>query len=69
MAIGGIGKINQIMNFIKESRAELSRVTWPTRDAVIGGTVVVILVSLILVIYMGIIDFIVTKILGFLMAR
>jgi len=69
MAIGGIGKINQLISFIKESRAELNRVTWPTREAVIGGTVVVILVSLILVIYMGIVDFIVTKILGFLMAR
>ncbi len=69
MAISGVRKINQLVNFIKESRAELNRVTWPTREAIIGGTMVVILVSLILVIYMGVVDFIVTKILGFLMAR
>ncbi len=62
-------KIQQALTFLREVRAELNRVTWPTREAVIGGTVAVIVLSLILVIYMGIIDFIVTKILGLLMVR
>ncbi len=62
-------KIQQFWSFVKEARAELNRVTWPTREAVIGGTLVVILLSLILVVYMGIIDFMVTKILGFFMTR
>ncbi len=62
-------KLQQAITFLREVRAELNRVTWPTREAVIGGTVAVIVLSLILVIYMGIVDFIVTKILGFLMVR
>ncbi len=62
-------KIQQAVTFLREVRAELNRVTWPTREAVIGGTVAVIVLSLILVVYMGIIDFIVTKLLGLLMVR
>ncbi len=62
-------KLQQAITFLREVRAELNRVTWPTREAVIGGTVAVIVLSLILVIYMGIIDFIVTKLLGLLMVR
>ena len=62
-------KLQQAITFLREVRAEMNRVTWPTREAVIGGTVAVIVLSLILVIYMGIIDFIVTKLLGLLVVR
>lgn len=59
--------INKLITFIKESIAEAKRVTWPTREAIIGGTVVVILVSLFLVVFMWIIDLIVTRFLALLM--
>lgn len=58
---------NEGIQFLKEVRAELTRVTWPTREMVIGGTVVVFLVSLFLVIYMGVLDFIITKLLGLIL--
>ncbi len=50
--------------FLKEVREELKKVVWPTRDEVIRLTSVVIIVSLIVGLYLGGIDFILTKILA-----
>ena len=50
--------------FLKEVRDELKKVVWPTRDEVIRLTAVVIIVSLIVGVYLGGIDFLLTKILA-----
>jgi preprotein translocase subunit SecE len=50
--------------FLKEVRDELKKVVWPTRDEVIRLTAVVIIVSLIVGVYLGGIDSILTKILA-----
>ncbi len=50
--------------FLKEVQEELKKVVWPTRDEVIRLTVVVIVVSLIVGLYLGGIDLILTKILA-----
>lgn len=43
--------------FLKEVRFELSKVTWPTKQELIGSTIVVIVLSLILSIFIGIVDY------------
>jgi preprotein translocase subunit SecE len=50
--------------FLKEVLDELKKVVWPTRDEVIRLTAVVIIVSLIVGLYLGGIDLILTKILA-----
>lgn len=50
--------------FLKEVKDELRKVVWPTRDEVIRLTAVVIIVSLIVGIYLGGIDLMLTKILA-----
>jgi len=55
--------------FLKEVRDELKKVVWPTRDEVIRLTGVVILVSLFVGIFLGGADFILTKLVGLLIAR
>jgi preprotein translocase subunit SecE len=42
--------------FLTEVRAELGRVTWPTRREVWATTVVVILISLLIGIYLYLVD-------------
>lgn len=42
--------------FIKETRNELGKVTWPTREQAIRLTGVVILVSLLVSLYLGLLD-------------
>ena len=49
--------------FLKETRDELKKVVWPTRDEVIRLTSVVIIVSLIVGIFLGGIDYILTNLL------
>jgi preprotein translocase subunit SecE len=56
-------------NFLREVRDELKKVVWPTRDEVIRLTGVVILVSLFVGIFLGSVDFILTKLVGLLIAR
>ena len=53
-------------NFINEVIDELKKVTWPSKNQTIRLTTVVILISLIIGIYIGIIDVLLAKGLEFL---
>ena len=55
--------------FLKEVRDELKKVVWPTRDEVIRLTGVVILISIVVGIFLGGTDFILTKLIGLLITR
>jgi len=56
-------------NFLRETRDELSKVVWPTRDEIIRLTGVVILVSLFVGIFLGGTDFILTKLIELIVVR
>lgn len=47
--------------FIKETRDELRQVKWPTKDEVIRLTSIVIIVSVLVGLYVGGLDFLFTK--------
>lgn len=49
--------------FLKETREELKKVTWPTQQEVVRLTSVVIAVSLIVGLFIGAFDFLFTKIM------
>lgn len=49
--------------FLKETQDELKKVVWPTKQEVIRLTTVVILVSLIVGVFLGGLDFVFTKIM------
>ena len=55
--------------FLREVRDELKKVVWPTRAEVIRLTGVVVLVSLIVGIFLGGTDFILTKLVGLLVTK
>ena len=57
------------VSFLKEVRDELKKVVWPTRDEVIRLTGVVILISVVVGIFLGGTDFILTKLVGLLITR
>jgi preprotein translocase subunit SecE len=44
------------LQFLREVRAELKKVTWPSRKQTIGSTVVVIVVVMIISFFLGIVD-------------
>ena len=53
----------KLTNYIKDTRAELKHVNWPTRAQAIGYTVVVIVFSTVIAALLGAFDFIFSGIL------
>jgi len=49
------------IQFIKEARSELTKVVWPTRKETIRITVAVVALSLAVGIFLGLVDFGLTK--------
>ncbi len=49
--------INKITKFLREIRQELTKVAWPTKDELRDSTIVVILLSIFLSAFIGVVDF------------
>jgi preprotein translocase subunit SecE len=56
--------IAKIKNFISEVRAEMQKVTWSTREELIGSTGVVLMTMLIMSAFIGITDFLLANVLA-----
>jgi preprotein translocase subunit SecE len=54
--INRISKLERIQRFLKEVVAELRKVTWPTKEELIGSTIVTIVVSLIVSLFIFVVD-------------
>ena len=46
----------KVIQFVKESRAELKKVVWPTKDDVISSIKVVIISTIIVALILGLLD-------------
>ncbi len=53
--------INTGINFLKEVKIELKKVTWPGKDEVYGTTVVVLIAVIIFAFYLYLSDMILSK--------
>lgn len=45
-----------MIQFVRESFAEISRISWPSRREVVGLTVLVLAVSALVAAYLGVLD-------------
>jgi preprotein translocase subunit SecE len=59
--------IQKTTNFLKEVRGELGKVTWSTREEVLGSTFVVITVTAILAIFIFVVDIILARLLNLIL--
>ncbi len=53
--------MKKLIKYFKESRQELKKVVWPSREAVISSTKVVIVSTVLVAIFLGLIDFLLLK--------
>jgi preprotein translocase subunit SecE len=53
----------KVKQFLKEVKMELKKVVWPTRKDTIASTTVVIILVFIIAIFMGLVDFGLSKII------
>lgn len=52
------------VNFLKEVKQELTKVSWSTRQELIGSTIVVIVITSIMALFIGLIDLFLSQILS-----
>ena len=48
--------MKSIGSFFQEVRNELSKIVWPTKDAFLGATVVVLFVVLVFAVFLGVLN-------------
>ena len=53
--------MKKIVQFCKESIAELKKVVWPSKDDVVQSTKVVLMSTVVIAIILGLMDFLFTK--------
>ena len=52
--------MEKVLDYIRESRAELKKVTWPTKQQMWYSTLVVIVVTFMVSAYLGLVDLLLT---------
>lgn len=53
--------ISKIVKYFKETRLELAKVAWPTKTELRDSTIVVVILSIILSVFIGIVDYALSK--------
>jgi len=61
--------MDKTINYIKEVIAEAKHVTWPTRKQTIFFTITVLVISVIVAYYLGLLDFLFGQGLNLLLTR
>ena len=51
-----VGPLQSLTDYIRDVRVEMSKVTWPTRDELRESTIVVLVMVVIMTIFIGIVD-------------
>ena len=57
-------KVNRLFVFMREAKAELKKVTWPGKQQIWHSTLIVIIFTLVVSLYLGVIDMALTGVLS-----
>ncbi len=60
---------NRIFQYLRETRAELRKVVWPTREEAVNLTAIVVGTIFAMSVFFGVIDYVLKQLIGFLLAR
>ena len=58
---------NKLSQFLNDVKFEMSKVSWPNWDDLRGSTYVVLSLSLLLIVFLFFIDFVLSKLLNFVL--
>ncbi len=62
-----VGMFERIKNFLREVKLETKKVVFPSKEELIGSTWVVIISTLIVAVFLGIVDLLLTRFVKFLL--
>ncbi len=60
--------IEKVTKYFNDTIQELRKVAWPSRDELIGSTVVVVVMSLLVSIFIGVVDQVLNKMVNLLVS-
>jgi preprotein translocase subunit SecE len=58
---------HKIAGFLSDVQVEMSKVSWPTREELMNSTIIVTIVSIIFTLFIFFADFILGRIIGYLL--
>ena len=58
-----MSQINKLVQYIRDSKNEVKKVTWPTKKEIKQHTVLVIIISISMALFLGVVDLFLTKII------
>ena len=58
--------IEKIKDFFKETKLEMYKVTWPSKQDLISSTIVVVVISIFFAVYLGVVDGLLTVVYRYL---
>ncbi len=69
-ASGGslMAKIQQFREFFEQSKVEIKKVTWPTRKETISTGVAVLILTLVMALYLGVVDLALSRLVEFILS-
>lgn len=68
-AQGGIvGKIHELRTFFEESKVEIKKVVWPSRKETVSTCVAVVVVTLVIALYLGVVDLGLSKLVALILS-
>jgi preprotein translocase subunit SecE len=59
--------MQKMMQYLKDVRAEMIKVTWPAKNELFGATMLVIVLSLLMAIFVYACDQVINKVVGLLL--
>ncbi len=59
--------MDKALQFLREVKGEMKKVSWPNRQELVSSTIVIIITVAIVVLYIGVVDFGITSVLSVIM--
>jgi preprotein translocase subunit SecE len=60
---------NKVAGFFKEIKLEMGKVSWPSKDELIGSTAIVLISLAILSLFIGVCDLVLSTVVNVIMAK
>lgn len=68
VAAASPGKAKQLVQYVEDARAELGKVSWPTKKEVKATSIAVLILVVVMSIFLGLADLLLAKIMEFILS-
>jgi len=58
-----------LIEYIKDTKSEMKHVSWPTKKQALSYTMLVLLISVVVAFFLGLVDFSLSELLGNIISR